>query len=182
MTSPHANDSLTEAKLIGLLAGAIARNYPSPPHAARRGTARHEAAHAVASFLIGQQIKHVTIEPEPGSLGHVQYESSASPAVRDFVAALFKKKDNDLRRLLMCLRMDKGATWRSMRAEVKRLQVKAREFVETHWWLIRVLANELLNRPTLTGDQVSEFLESEIAAQKRLRGSRATNYTREATT
>lgn len=161
-----------ETNMVLLLAGRIGSDYPCRPIASRMRTARHEATHAVLSFLFGLPFLYVTIMPEQGSPGHLQPLKSdrpTSPAVSEFVERVLRGRLSDRRRVVFVLFLEPGATWQTVRRECRRLEAKARGLVETHWLLIRDLAEELLQRSRLTGVEVESFLRSAQAFRARRR-------------
>lgn len=58
-------------------------------------TAYHEAGHAVVAWLLGLACRHVTIEPEGDSLGHVLHKKTHDPKRRERLASELKPKARD---------------------------------------------------------------------------------------
>jgi ATP-dependent Zn protease len=57
-------------------------------------------------------------------------------------------------------------------AYIEHLKTQAAEILEEHWYLVKALAEELLRRRTLDGDEATKFLENvaqqHVARKKRL--------------
>jgi hypothetical protein len=53
----------------------LATNMKARKDVQRLETAHHEAGHAVAAFLVKRRFRHVSIEPDQRSLGHVLYRA-----------------------------------------------------------------------------------------------------------
>ena len=162
---------------------------PYEPHRPREATALHEAAHAVAATVVGRTVTSVTIVPDVGGWGCCEYapfEPVAVLAYRDdprnrkqaiitlagSVAERRRFKDTDPRYasadmthvdnligfMLGNADSEEEEELRAdMRAETERL-------VATHWGAIEALAAALLERPTLTGEEVAAIIAAASTA------------------
>ncbi len=143
---------------------------------ARNATAHHEAGHAVVALMLGIRFRHVTIESNATSLGHVRMRAwdkrsrpdvSMPPATRVRLERdiLISLAGPEAERRFTGRRNHVGAgsdyeqaadkasyiapSERSCIAYLKWLQVCADELVELHWDAISALALELLDRRRL---------------------------------
>jgi ATP-dependent Zn protease len=173
---------------------------PDNPNPPLRSTAIHEAGHAVAAWRLQRRFRSVTVRADAESDGHVRHNpwpdwpqpdielstqttllfqdriviSFAGPAAERRIALRTRAAVNiggqgdrsmaaDLGRYLS------GST-REWEALLRWLQAKAENLVDNHRHEIEMLANELLQRETLSWRAVRRLLDPIITNNRPLEG------------
>jgi len=143
-------------------------------------TAFHEAGHAVFATLKGPGVEIVTIDPErvheltgQRCPGYTQYKQSG-PAEADNVLgltvagltaeALFvtdgvvSSQEDDLKRLNDLLENQMGLRGEAKDREMLRIRFLSQQFAAENRVAIRTVAKALMERRTLTGEEINQVL------------------------
>jgi ATP-dependent Zn protease len=166
---------------------------PKTIHSRRlQATAHHEAGHAVAAWRKGLRFKHVTIEPnaEAGSLGHLLHSSAKwfNPEIDQSDRAILHAERHIItafagqiaeakflgRRVRYGMKRDnEGAVDLGIRmcgsSEVREAYLRycflaSRNLVDANWKAIEAVAEALLERRTLSQEDVIEVIMPGSAA------------------
>jgi len=148
---------------------------PAMTRNALAATAHHEAGHAVAAVIRRVHFRHVTIEAQDDAAGHVAYLRPARGMkqmhARGMIAlageaAQRRFNPRSVRRhhgagdreAVLDYAIDKSNSAREAQALVNLWQVQADNLVEMRWPVIARVATALLERRTLSYDDVQKLL------------------------
>lgn len=148
-----------------------------------RAVAHHEAGHAVADFYHDFSVRLVTIVPDHKTAGRVELafwpEVEADRRLAEDMLLCFACGPEAERRYLRRRNKFGAVSSDYMQGELLfrligiekpdfeflLLDELARQYVEAHWQEIRAVAQELLDRGTLTGDELRQVIHESTDAQ-----------------
>lgn len=159
----------------------------------RQATAYHEAGHAVAAWRLRIGIKSVSIEAQDCSAGRLHFSSPIDITTLDYDST-DRTRMRVERQIIIALagpQAQRRYAPRSMRAwhsvgdyetagslalwlngdgetasaYLKWLELSAAKLVASNWWLVDLMARELLERGTLRGKDIRPTIQSAIAAK-----------------
>ena len=160
-----------------------ARQYKAgvKPYDLTRLTAFHEAGHVVCSILNGVGVEIVTIDPErvheltgeecPGYTCYNRQGLADADTVLMMNAVgltseamlvsggVIDRKEDDLRRLDDILQNKMGLHGEEKDREMSRIKWLTQEFVSTNRAEIEAVAEALIERKTLTGDEIDRIIK-----------------------
>lgn len=150
--------------------------------------AYHEAGHAVAALRLGVPVRHVTIDPENDDggivLGHVRFRSGdkdppslghrllvislAGPAAQRRYAPRSPVRVNGASDFAHAQRESELCSSDPMAARSLHHwgEREARHLVAREWWLVERIADILIRRRTISGDELQEALAPIEAARE----------------
>jgi len=138
-------------------------------------TAHHEAGHAVAAVVRKVPIQHVTIEADGDAAGHVAYlrptDGVEETHARGMIAlageaaqrrfnprSVRRHHGGSDREAVLAYAWENSGSQRQAQALVNLWQVQAEDLVELRWPVIARVAAALLERRTLSYDDVQGLL------------------------
>ena len=145
-------------------------NYsPRPPDFVKR-LARHEAAHAVVAFFEGEPIRHVTIEPKPftneqGTTQLLPLREARSLTGRLKISMAGALAGDIVTDAAEVARDDEGFVKHMVEAldlkpvQVATLREETRRLLRDNNECVEALADELLRRRYLAGNEVVRIIE-----------------------
>lgn len=145
----------------------------------REATAYHEAGHAIIAHELGADVDNITCDSSGRERGHCTLKESMSAenhavwsaagteAQRKFLESKGVKKGigqddgcmDDLDGVLDAAEVESGTDDLGSNAAIINARwERARKMVEDHWPQIERLANELMRRGTMTGDDIRSVI------------------------
>ena len=135
-------------------------------------TAHHEAGHAVIGRVLGLECRYVTIV-EDGP--HAKFRNTGTTVEVNIITTMagwetervfgFDNEDDELTEGAARDRSDIGMLcWRSnFTIDIERVRRKTRRLVRKHRACIERVANALLERKTMTAEEVDALMEEDVA-------------------
>ncbi len=184
--APWLTDAIDAAecsKRLGTVLGVHAARTSGYAAARREATAWHEAGHAVAAHVLGADVTHVSLVPDPEdhSIGHTRYRprrhaaqhqdacliTLAGPLAQGLTVWGVPEETLELHRREcheFLLGDVLGLSAASRLAYLKFVEVAAADVVHRHWSAITRVAEALLRDDALTGDAIRALVAPPAAS------------------